>query len=466
MNAQHQPSLSFDNARDQAVCALHEATAIYTTRHVVEPLLARTGWPECGGRLLDSSAGDGAFLVAALERLRPAPGDWEAADRVRGYEIHAGAVAQAREHTAAALVGLGWSSADARIAARRIVVEKDFLLSEPTEQFQAIVGNPPYIRMAKVPDYFKELYKPLIRRHAAADLLHAFLDMASLMLTPGGRLAAVTSDRWWANETAAPLRAVLGERLSLVHAARLDSSTAFYRAKTRRKNTLPRCHAVEVVMVRGEGLAISEAPIRAGSDAALDAAAVTLSDIADVRMAPWMGPDGVFVLPAAEAAALGSGAWVPVVDAKDLDPTKTRLQPLGRVGLRSNAKVEPSGALATHLREGVEKIPAGARRAAYWVPPESLPVTGGDVPRLMLPRIAPSIRCIELPAGVEAINHNIVVSARPGYSLERLREILSSPDSQEWLRENAGKLENDFFMITTRLMRRMPIPARFVQPQD
>src|SRR5581483_3547493 len=96
------------SSRTEAVDRLHAATALYTADPVVSELLDAVSWPGRGGRLLDPGAGDGSFLVAALQRLSPRHGDFDAVRRVAGVEIHPGAALAARERVAGLLGALGW----------------------------------------------------------------------------------------------------------------------------------------------------------------------------------------------------------------------------------------------------------------------------------------------------------------------------------------------------------------------
>ena len=75
-------------SRSVAVDALHAATAIYTATEVVRSLLQRANWPHRGGRLIDPSAGDGAFMVEALAMLDLSAEQLLESDRVVGMEIH------------------------------------------------------------------------------------------------------------------------------------------------------------------------------------------------------------------------------------------------------------------------------------------------------------------------------------------------------------------------------------------
>ena len=137
---------AFD-ARAAAVDDVHAATAIYTSPTVVEGLLDRLGWPRAGARLLDPSAGDGSFLLSALARLEIRPNDLSSVSAVQGWEMHPGAVREARERIEAFLTARGWSESVAATAARGLVIEADFLSDGPANgAFQVIAGNPPYLR--------------------------------------------------------------------------------------------------------------------------------------------------------------------------------------------------------------------------------------------------------------------------------------------------------------------------------
>lgn len=449
-----------DAIRDAAVCDLHEATAIYTATPVVSELLRRADWPERGGRLLDPSAGDGAFLIVAIQRLAPAPNDWTAIDRVRGYEIHPGAVAAAQRNVTTELRHQGWTEDSARIASRRVVIERDFLLDPPTDSYSVCAANPPYLRMARVPEYFKQLYRSLIRTYALGDLLHAFLDRASQIITDDGCVLLVSSDRWLSGEQTAELRDVLGSRLSIAHLARLDERSCFYRAKTRKANTLPRVHPVELVLLpKGRtSRAITRDPICPDPDPVADTTGRTLGDIAQVRITPWLGPVGCFVLPNAVADRYPAGDWVRVVDTDDIDPHTDELREPKRKALRSVRSQEPTGELADHLKAANAKLPPRAQRGPYWLPPESLTADRAEV-TLLVPRIARRLRCIDLPPGVQGINHNLSVIQTGTADLETIRAVLHSPASHDWLIRHAPRLENGFFSITTRLLRRLPVPA-------
>lgn len=180
----------------QAVEDLHAATAIYTATHIIDKLLDRLDWPRRPGRLLDPSAGDGAFLLQALKRLDiTTPANL---DRIQGWEIHPGAADEARTKISAHLIHNGYDPATARRAAKKIAINKDFLTDGPrtTKAFQVIAGNPPYLRYQKLPQYFRDLYDNYLPAYARGDLLHSFLDACSRLIDSNGIIGLVCSDRF------------------------------------------------------------------------------------------------------------------------------------------------------------------------------------------------------------------------------------------------------------------------------
>ena len=89
--------------REEAINALHYATAIYTAAPVVDDLLDAVDWPRGNRRLVDPSCGDGIFLGRALARLlreRPKVREDELLDVLQGWELHPSAAQQSRARVA------------------------------------------------------------------------------------------------------------------------------------------------------------------------------------------------------------------------------------------------------------------------------------------------------------------------------------------------------------------------------
>ncbi len=445
--------------RTAAIEALHRATAIYTHDGVIDALLDRIGWPDADGALIDPSAGDGAFIARALERIDTPRNDHSRLARVEGWEIHPEAVADGRRRIAAILIQRDWSQAEADKAAATVLRHGDFIVDrERDRRYRFVAGNPPYIRYGHLPDWFKDLYREALPDFARGDLLHAFLDACVDLMTEDGVVGLVTSDRWLFNQTAAELRAQLGQRAGISHLARLDPETSFYQPKSRRRGTPPRIHPVEVVLRPGgsDCRSLTRAPISLSNEPC-PTGALTLGDIATIKIAPWLGPKGIFVIDRATAARLPQSDLIPCVDTDDVDPGDDRLRPAQRYAIRTFRDREPVGAIHDHLAREIVRMPKRGQGKVWWMPPEAITLPL-DRPALMVPRIGKTLRAIELPAGILPINHNLyVIQTNDEWPLEKVKAAIESDRTQAWLRDNAPPLENGYYDCRKGVIQRIPI---------
>lgn len=475
------------DARVAAISAVHMATALYTAEPIVDGLLAQLNWP-CGRRrLLDPSCGDGMFLGRALVRYLdryPAAGAGEIAASLAGWEFHPPAASQARDRLVTILFAHGWAREAATAVAGRIVTTDDFLTAYPAadaDMVDVVAGNPPYLRMTHVPDPLHSDYVAALPTHASADLLHAFLDRCAGILREGGEMGIVTADRWLLGSTTAPLRAALGAQYRVDHLVRLDATTAFYRPKVRRAHTPPRVHPIAIVLRRTSSVATSgvealcrsirltKAPL---SPAMLNSPILAhnsgepahpsssssgcLGDIARIRLAPWLGPRGIFVIDAKTAASLPQTHLVPAIDTRDLaKPAGDRPQ---RFAIATST-AEPPSAILAHIRCQMHLMPRRGRRKLDWLPPEGWATLPLDQPALILPRAAKTLRPHRIAAGVLPLNHALhITPARADVSLDDLERILTSKDAQTWLEGHAAGIDNGYRWITAPLLRRLPVP--------
>ncbi|HZC23747.1 MAG TPA: N-6 DNA methylase [Candidatus Binatia bacterium] len=447
--------------RDVAVDQLHAATAIYTKSNVIDPLLSRIGWPNRDASLFDPSCGDGAFLVRALRMLPMRRNDVGALARIRGWEIHPQAVAEARVNVASQLIDSGWHRDIATQAAQEVILEEDFLIpSRPVESFRAIAGNPPYLRFGNLPDYFKATYGDTLPAHARGDLLHGFLDRCCSLMPPDGAIAFVTADRWHFNCGAAGLRETMGRYLGIDHISRLDPSSSFYRPKDRRRGSLPRIHPVEVVL-RNRAVAqrsLSREPVCPDDDVPTSETGRTLQDVCTVTVGPWLGPFGLFVVDETTARSLPSRYLIPAVDTDDLDYAKGGIKRPTKFAIVTERESCPVESIAEHLRRNLSRMPKRGLRSdgRYWIPPEKIS-EHLDQHRLIIPRITRELKTVVVPPGVLPINHNLSVCATNGHDLAAVREMITCERSQKWFRATADRLENGFFSVKTRTLRRLPV---------
>ncbi|MCX4150013.1 MULTISPECIES: Eco57I restriction-modification methylase domain-containing protein [Paraburkholderia] len=441
-----------------AIDELHWLTAIYTASPVVDQLLDRLGWPHEDRRLLDPSCGDGMFLARALDRLLAArPAGFEPGALIEGWEIHPGACHDARARVAQVFTRYGHSASRAAELAQNMVYNRDFLTDGPTRPYADFIsGNPPYLRAANVPRYLREQYADYVPEWASADLLHSFLERCGRAVHPDGRIAFVTADRWLLNSGAARLRKSLGERFCIAHLERLEGDHVFYRPKHRKAGSPPRIHPVSVVLQGGSarGLQLSEQPIYPGVDVTRYAGYKTLGEFATVRIAPWLGTTGVFVVDASTAGRLPAEYLVPAVDTDDIVDGK--LGEPTRWVIRTTPRTRPCDEIMEHLASQMHRMAARGRNAKLWVPPES---TAMDISResLLVPRIATSPKSVRVPPGVLPINHNLSIVAGTEEQLAVVEEALASPLAAQWAADHCPRLENGYMSLTTQLLRRMPM---------
>lgn len=446
-------------ARRAAIDVLHARTAIYTASPVVDDLLRRLGWPNGTARLVDPSCGDGMFLARALSALLAArPTGFDPRGQIEGWEIHPIACIEARARVAGILVFHGWSQTGAAALATDMVHNRDFLTEGPTTpQWDIVAGNPPYLRAANVPDLLRTEYSRHVPDYAQGDLLHSFLERCSRTVLPAGRIGLVTSDRWLFNQGASRLRESLGQRLSLAHAERLSAETTFYRPKQRRAGSPPRVHPVSVVLVSDDGAEqnLTGKPIHPGVDEERYAGLPLLGDFADVRIAPWLGTAGVFVVDAVTARSLPPEYLVPAVDTDDIKDGK--LGTPTRWAIRTVPGERPPPEIMAHLESRMHRMAKRGRQGKVWMPPESFHALDLSQESLIVPRIAKTPKAVRVPAGVLPINHNLSIVAGSSTTLDQVEEALAAPLAAEWARDYASRLDGSYLSLTTTLLRRLPM---------
>lgn len=453
------------DARSRAIEAVHAATAIYTAEPVVDQLLDLLQWPEGQQTLVDPSCGNGMFLVRALERLLDAePMATEATfRRLEGWEFHPAACHEARSRIQDRLVLAGRPLDVARQIAADMVHCADFLAEGPDEaRWDLCAGNPPYLRRLRVPSMLRDEYDAVVPDYANADLLHAFLDRCVRCLRPGGRIGFVTADRWLASTQGAALRSTMGRQVAIAGLTRLDAKSAFFQAKTRRVGTPPRVHPVAVVLSNREeaGLQpLTAEPIYPGSDPDRYRGLQVLGARAKVRLAPWLGTDGVFLVDAEVAATLPQDHLVPVLAPQDL--AGGQLRPVNRWAVRTYPGQPPAGAVRFHLERNHQKMSVRGRQAGPWSPPESFHAWDLSRPMLVVPRILSKVEPVWVPPGRLPISHQLAIQCDSADELELVGVALRQPKATEWLREHAPRLENGYHQLSAPLLRRMPLDGIF-----
>ena len=195
--------------------------AFYTPSVLAEPL-ARWAVRDAGDTVFDPSCGEGAFLTCGLDRLlRLGANPRTLSDQIAGVELEARAVQRARGALVSRHPGLRWS----RLA------QDDFFLFAQDQlgkvAFDAVVGNPPYLRTQGRSDVSKRRAVDVARRCGAeltadASAWAPFVAAATGFVKPGGRLAMVVPREALFTNYTRPLLAMLERRFASVNLIALD----------------------------------------------------------------------------------------------------------------------------------------------------------------------------------------------------------------------------------------------------
>lgn len=157
---------------------------------------------------MEPSAGDAAFLVAAVERLSKLRRGKVSEPEVDGFEIHAHSAKIARQRIRNA-------------GGKPHVRESDFFDIAPEPIYDAVIGNPPYIRYQNFSGEARAksrqaAFRGGVALSGLASSWAAFTVHSALFLKPGGRLGLVLPAELLTVNYAAPVRQFLFDRFRCV----------------------------------------------------------------------------------------------------------------------------------------------------------------------------------------------------------------------------------------------------------
>lgn len=202
--------------------------AVFTRKEVVNFILDLVGYtsdkPLFRRRLLEPSFGNGDFLVPAIERLlaswkkvgRGTNAIASLSDSIRAVELHRETFTKTRNNVIELLQENGLSSKVATALAGAWLVQGDFLLTSLPDNFDTIIGNPPYVRQELIPDILLAEYRRKYRTiYDRADLYIPFIERSLFSLAQGGQLGFICADRWMKNRYGGPLRQLVADHFHL-----------------------------------------------------------------------------------------------------------------------------------------------------------------------------------------------------------------------------------------------------------
>lgn len=220
----------------------HEAHgAIFTRAEVVEFILDLAGYTEDKPlyemRLLEPSFGSGNFLLPIIGRLLAA---WrmvrkagsaldDLGDAILAFELHRETFHSTHTAVVTLLEQEGIDAGVATELANRWLSQGDFLQAPLDDQFDFVVGNPPYVRQELIPApllaEYRSRYQTMYDR---ADLYVPFIERSLLALAKGGHLGFICADRWMKNRYGGPLRSLVADQFHLKIYVDMVDTPAFH----------------------------------------------------------------------------------------------------------------------------------------------------------------------------------------------------------------------------------------------
>lgn len=215
-----------------------ERGAVFTRREVVEFILDLSGYTADKElwklRLLEPSFGLGDFLEVVVGRLleswqRTGSGELlqlEAA--ITGVEVHSVTFEETSARLIDQVTRAGLSHRDAIRLVKTWLHCDDFLLKRVSGGFDVVAGNPPYVRQEMIPnELLVEYRRQFVTMYDRADLYIPFIEKALSLLTKGGALGFICSDRWMKNKYGGPLRSMVSDGFHLKYYIDMVGTPAF-----------------------------------------------------------------------------------------------------------------------------------------------------------------------------------------------------------------------------------------------
>jgi hypothetical protein len=216
--------------------------AVFTRAEVVEFILDLVGYDAeeklYNKKILEPSFGNGDFLLLIIDRLLKS---WikhsgnrglifaELSNSIRAIELHYETYENTKKAVIEKIKRAGVAKEVAVKLANAWLKQGDFLLIGLRENYDYVVGNPPYLRQEAIPEpllkEYRLRYKTMYDR---ADVYIPFIERSLNLLNPKGTLGFICSDRWMKNRYGGPLRKFVANRFNLKAYIDMVDTDAFH----------------------------------------------------------------------------------------------------------------------------------------------------------------------------------------------------------------------------------------------
>lgn len=460
-------------------------------------------------RLLEPSCGTGAFLVAAARRLiksarhhhrKPS----QLADCIHAFDIDQSHVEATRKSVEKALNEEGIGNGAAKSLVEKWVRQDDFLLAPlDSGSFDAIVGNPPYIRIEQlapeIQSAYRQRYESLYDR---ADIYVAFIERSLDLLNPNGTVSFICADRWTLNRYGAPLRRIITERFSVKAYIDLHQTSPF------ESEVIAYPSIFAITPGKTEGVSVARFASASYEECRVLSQALNTPHKANAavftRYPSWFGGDEPWVMSPPEhlralrelesrfelleadgktkvRIGVATGNDASYIVTSDADIEKDRLVPLVMRGDIENGRIKnghhfvintfdkdgrliqltdyprlrryfETNVLDIKSRHVAQKNPGSWFRTIDRVYPELV-----SVPKLLIPDIAGSNE-VALDKGQYHPHHNLYFVISDSWDMEVLGGLLSSKVALFFIWSYATKMRGSYLRFQAQYLRRIRVP--------
>ena len=424
--------------------------------------LFRAGPPTAESTLLDPGCGSGVFVEGVLRWCQR---NGAAIPRITAVDSDPARLREARR----ALAGVAQVTLD----------ERDFLLPS-AEQYDFIIGNPPYVSIMGLDACERAIYRERFRAASGRfDLYLLFFEQALGMLSRNGRLVFVTPEKYMYVQSAGPARQILAA--AGVEEIELIDEQSFPGLVTYPAITTVACgHGrgpTRFVARDGTTLDVRLPPNRRSWLATINGrqpheGGPTLADaFARISCGVATGADDVFVLPRGRVPEGLDRFAYPTLSGRELvpgtepSPSKMMLVPYG-----PNGELLPErrlGGLRDYLttpdrRERLERRTCAARKPWYAFH-ETPPLADLRKPKILCKDITSRPWFVPDLSGEIVPRHSVyyLVPNDPS-RLQELCDYLNSDEVAEYLMTHCQRAANGFLRLQSHILKQVPLPAELV----
>lgn len=209
---------------------------VYTKQWVVDFMLDELGYTSnrdlTSMRILEPSCGCGAFVTTIVSRLCDSVENMGHSieslyNCITAVDIDETSVCICRSNVSEVLSSHGVSKEDADLLVSSWINTSDFLM-DSYEDFDFVVGNPPYVRSEDLPMDLRRTYMARFETVTmGTDLFVGFIENGLRSLSSNGRLCYICADRWMQNKYGGRLRGFITEYYQMNLICRMHGVDAF-----------------------------------------------------------------------------------------------------------------------------------------------------------------------------------------------------------------------------------------------